>query len=230
MGVWVGEKQEGGVVLKEPVAGRCPEPPRAGAVPGPQASPLLCSVRELEREALVAQKQGSWTLRRKTVCSLVLLCFVFLVRQLLPPAAVGEKRGAGQGLNPRLTHMNPLSLPSPCPPPGTHSFLRTDTSEVQRGLDAGSAAPIDSDPGVNRLLRASVSPPLGEKPWDYGIPSDIRRMCRNEGRSPQLRRPPGRASAQTASLLPASNGHGSCGAQVCNSPTPHHLHAPERSG
>lgn len=120
-----------------------------------QPSPLLCSVRE--REALVAQKQGSWTGRRKTAYSLVLLCFVFLVRHLLPQAAVGEKRG-GAGTEPQAhPHTRPRSLPHA----DTQSVLKMKTSGIPKGdWMWDSAAPIDSNPSVSSLSSGPQFPHL----------------------------------------------------------------------
>lgn len=52
------------VIFEETVArATVLSPSKAGAVPGLQVFNFYCSVYELELEILVAQKQGSWTLK-----------------------------------------------------------------------------------------------------------------------------------------------------------------------
>ena len=104
MWVWVGvcveEKEEVCVVLEETMVRAAVPGPREleNRVCGLQAFTLHCSVCELESKALVAQKQGLWTLKRKPgffflVCLLVLF---FFSRHFLPSAAMVESKGGGQ--------------------------------------------------------------------------------------------------------------------------------------
>lgn len=107
MWVWVWvcveEKEEVCVVLEETMVRAAVPSPREleNRVCGLQAFNLHCSVCELEPKALVAQKQGLWTLKRKPgffffflVCLLVL--FFFFPRHFLPSAAMVDSKGGSQ--------------------------------------------------------------------------------------------------------------------------------------
>lgn len=106
MWVWVRvcveEKEEVCVVLEETMVRAAVPSPREleNRVCGLQAFNLHCSVCELEPKALVAQKQGLWTLKRKPGFFFFGLFvgsfFFFFPRHFLPSAAMVVSKGGSQ--------------------------------------------------------------------------------------------------------------------------------------